>query len=88
MARPSIAQAPGVTGPLAGFRVIDTSSVVAAPLATMMLADQGADVIKVEMPGRGDFTRQAGNRRGGVSASFLNNNRNKRSITVDLKMPA
>jgi crotonobetainyl-CoA:carnitine CoA-transferase CaiB-like acyl-CoA transferase len=53
----------------------------------MILADQGADVIKVEPPGRGDFTRSAGNKQGGMSASFLNNNRNKRSITLDLRHP-
>jgi len=76
-----------MAGPLHGFRILDLSAVISGPFSTMILADQGADVIKVEMPGRGDFTRQAGNRRGGVSASFLNNNRNKRSITVDLKTP-
>ena len=51
----------------------------------MILADQGADVIKVETPGVGDYTRQAGNQKANLSASFLNNNRNKRSITIDLK---
>jgi len=51
----------------------------------MLLADQGADVIKVEPPGGGDHTRASANRRGGFSANFLNNNRNKRSITLDLK---
>jgi crotonobetainyl-CoA:carnitine CoA-transferase CaiB-like acyl-CoA transferase len=72
-------------GPLHGYRVIDLTTMIAGPLATMILADQGADVIKVETPGRGDQTRAAGNRSGGLSASFLNNNRNKRSITIDLK---
>ena len=51
----------------------------------MILAGQGADVIKVELPGFGDFVRSTGNKKGGMSATFLNNNRNKRSITVDLK---
>jgi crotonobetainyl-CoA:carnitine CoA-transferase CaiB-like acyl-CoA transferase len=74
-------------GPLHGYRVIDLTMMIAGPLATMILADQGADVIKVEPPGRGDQTRAAGNRSGGLSASFLNNNRNKRSITIDLKRP-
>jgi crotonobetainyl-CoA:carnitine CoA-transferase CaiB-like acyl-CoA transferase len=60
---------------------------IAGPLATMILADQGADVVKVEPPGRGDQTRAAGNKSGGLSSSFLNNNRNKRSITIDLKRP-
>jgi crotonobetainyl-CoA:carnitine CoA-transferase CaiB-like acyl-CoA transferase len=58
---------------------------IAGPLATMILGDQGADVIKVEMPGQGDHVRAGGHRAGGLSANFLNNNRNKRSITIDLK---
>jgi crotonobetainyl-CoA:carnitine CoA-transferase CaiB-like acyl-CoA transferase len=72
-------------GPLHGYRIVDLTSNVAGPLATMILADQGADVIKVEAPDGGDHTRAGGNRRGGFSASFLNNNRNKRSIVLDLK---
>ncbi len=75
-------------GPLDGFRVIDLTTMISGPLCAMLLGDQGADVIKVELPGRGDQTRQAGNRSGGLSASFLNNNRNKRSITIDLKQEA
>jgi crotonobetainyl-CoA:carnitine CoA-transferase CaiB-like acyl-CoA transferase len=55
------------------------------PLATLIRADQGADVIKVESPGGGDHTRQVSTRRGGFSASFLNNNRNKRSLSLNLK---
>jgi crotonobetainyl-CoA:carnitine CoA-transferase CaiB-like acyl-CoA transferase len=74
-------------GPLHGIRILDLSAVISGPFGTMILADQGADVIKVEAPGHGDFTRQAGNKRGGMSASFLNNNRNKRSIVIDLKTP-
>jgi crotonobetainyl-CoA:carnitine CoA-transferase CaiB-like acyl-CoA transferase len=72
-------------GPLSGYRVVDLTSNVSGPLATMILADQGADVIKVEAPDGGDATRAGGNRRGGFTASFLNNNRNKRSIVLDLK---
>jgi len=72
-------------GPLEGIRVIDLTSMVSGPLTTMILADQGADVIKVENPRGGDHTRAVSTRRGGFSASFLNNNRNKRSITLDLK---
>ena len=72
-------------GPLNGYRVVDLTSNVAGPLATMILGDQGADVIKVEAPDGGDATRAGGNRRGGFTASFLNNNRNKRSIVLDLK---
>jgi crotonobetainyl-CoA:carnitine CoA-transferase CaiB-like acyl-CoA transferase len=74
-------------GPLDGFRILDLSAVISGPYGTMILADQGADVIKVEPPGRGDFTRAAGNQMNGLSASFLNNNRNKRSIAIDLKKP-
>jgi len=76
-----------MAGPLEGFRIIDLTTMVSGPLATMILADQGADVVKVEMPRGGDHTRQVATRRNGVSASFLNNNRNKRSIAVDLKTP-
>ncbi len=74
-------------GPLDGFRVIDLTAMVSGPLATMILADQGADVIKVENPRGGDYTRAVSNRRGGLSASFLNNNRNKRSLALNLKDP-
>src|SRR4029077_13392509 len=60
---------------------------LSGPWATMILGDQGADVIKVEMPGQGDHTRTGGNRSNGMSASFLNLNRNKRSVAIDLKTP-
>jgi crotonobetainyl-CoA:carnitine CoA-transferase CaiB-like acyl-CoA transferase len=72
-------------GPLAGIRIIDLTSMLSGPWATMILGDQGADVIKVEMPGQGDHTRAGGNRSNGMAASFLNLNRNKRSIAIDLK---
>jgi crotonobetainyl-CoA:carnitine CoA-transferase CaiB-like acyl-CoA transferase len=75
-------------GPLDGYRIVDLTSNVAGPLATMILGDQGADVIKIEAPDGGDATRAGGNRRAGFTASFLNNNRNKRSIVLDLKTPA
>ena len=75
-------------GPLHGYRIVDLTSNVAGPLATMILGDQGADVIKVEAPDGGDATRSGGNRRAGFTASFLNNNRNKRSIVLDLKTTA
>ena len=74
-------------GPLSGYRVIDLTAMISGPLATMILADQGADVIKVENPMGGDHTRAVSSRRGGFSASFLNNNRNKRSIALNLKDP-
>src|SRR6185312_6134214 len=79
---------PTITGPLHGYRVVDLTSNVAGPLGTMILGDQGADVIKVEAPDGGDATRSGGNRRAGFTASFLNNNRNKRSIVLDLKTTA
>ena len=72
--------------PLEGVRVLDLSRVLAGPYATMVLADLGADVIKVEHPERGDDTRQWGPPfAGGEAAYFLSVNRNKRSIGVDLK---
>ena len=77
-----------MTGPLEGIRIIDLTAMVSGPLATMILADQGAEVIKVENPAGGDFTRSAANRQGNVSASFLNNNRNKKSVALNLKEPA
>jgi len=72
-------------GPLDGYRVIDVTAMISGPLATMVLADQGADVIKVENPAGGDHTRESSNLQNGFSASFLNNNRNKRSVALNLK---
>ncbi|MEM8838727.1 MAG: CoA transferase, partial [Pseudomonadota bacterium] len=72
-------------GPLEGVRVLDLTAMVSGPTTTMILADQGADVIKVENPAFGDHTRLVSTRRAGFSAAFVNNNRNKRSIAIDLK---
>ena len=74
-------------GALHGFKVVDLTQNVAGPLCTMILADEGAEVIKVEPLEGGDHTRLSGQRRAGFAASFLNNNRNKRSICIDLKAP-
>ena len=74
-------------GPLHGIRVVDLTAMISGPLGTMILADQGADVIKIENPAGGDFTRMVSTRNNGYSASFLNNNRNKRSISLNLKDP-
>jgi crotonobetainyl-CoA:carnitine CoA-transferase CaiB-like acyl-CoA transferase len=72
--------------PLAGLRVVDLSRVLAGPLATMTLADLGADVVKVERPDGGDDTRHWGPPFAGDDAAyFLSLNRNKRSATADLK---
>lgn len=73
-------------GPLDGIKVVDFSQVVSGPLAAMLLGDQGADVVKVEpLDGVGDSLRAAAScAKGGVSALFLNNNRGKRSIGLDL----
>ena len=70
-------------GPLTGFRVIDLSENMAGPFATMILGDQGADVIKVESL-RGDQIRRTGSGTGGMAAYFANLNRSKRSIALDL----
>jgi crotonobetainyl-CoA:carnitine CoA-transferase CaiB-like acyl-CoA transferase len=76
-------------GPLAGVRVLDLTSVVSGPLATMFLADQGAEVIKIEPLG-GDITRrsrQSISASGEFSALFVSSNRGKRSLALDLKRP-
>lgn len=75
-----------MSGPLSGFRVLDLSRVLSGPVATMLLADQGADVIKVE-PSSGDMVRAMG---GGtkITTGFLSANRGKRSIALDLHSEA
>lgn len=72
--------------PLAGIKVLDLTRVLAGPFCTMILADMGADVIKIEQPGKGDDTRAFGPPfEKGESAYFLSINRNKKSITLDMK---
>lgn len=77
-----------MTGPMDGFKIIDVTSMVSGPSATMLLADQGADVIKIENPNGGDHTRASANTQKGFSANFLNNNRSKRSVALNLKEDA
>lgn len=75
----------GQKGPLSGYRIIDLTTMLSGPMATCLLGDQGADVIKVESPGVGDLVRRLGAPRDGITASFATINRNKRSIVLDLK---
>ncbi len=73
---------------LEGVRILDMTHVQAAPTATQLLAWMGADVIKIELPGRGDITRgQLQDVKGADSLYFTMLNSNKRSITVNLKSP-
>ena len=74
-------------GPLAGVRIVDLTSMISGPVATMMLADQGADVIKVEALD-GDLVRGAGATRAGITSTFISSNRSKRALAVDLKTTA
>ncbi len=75
-------------GPLIDLRVLDVTRVLAGPFAGMMLADLGAEVIKVERPGQGDDARAFGPFVNGVSTYFASVNRGKKSLTLDLKQPA
>ncbi len=78
----------GANGALDGVKVLDLTRALAGPYCTLMLGDQGADVVKVELPGTGDETREwMPPAIGGISAYYLAINRNKRSVTVDLKHP-
>jgi crotonobetainyl-CoA:carnitine CoA-transferase CaiB-like acyl-CoA transferase len=76
-----------MSGPLSGIKIIDLSSVISGPVATVLLADQGADVIKVEAP-QGDIVRRMGLGKNSLSPAFVSANRGKRSICIDLKEPA
>lgn len=77
-----------MSGPLEGIRVLDLSAMLSGPWAADLLGDQGAEVIKVEPTGKGDHVRSLPNRAGGLASMFINVNRSKRSITIDLKQSA
>jgi crotonobetainyl-CoA:carnitine CoA-transferase CaiB-like acyl-CoA transferase len=79
---------PDASGALAGTLVVDFSTLTPGPLATLMLAEAGADVVKIERPGGGDEMRARAPRLGADSAQFALLNRGKRSVVVDLKSPA
>tara|TARA_R110002072_G_scaffold13418_2_gene56147 strand:- start:36369 stop:37553 length:1185 start_codon:yes stop_codon:yes gene_type:complete len=74
-----------MSGPLSGYRIIDLTTVISGPFATMMLGDQGADVIKIESTEAPDHARGAGYGSDTFTATFLNNNRSKRGMTLNLK---
>ncbi|MBW0113733.1 CaiB/BaiF CoA transferase family protein [Pseudonocardia abyssalis] len=76
-----------MSGPLAGIRVVDLSAMLSGPWAADILGDQGADVIKVEPPGAGDHVRALRNQSQGMASMFVNINRSKRSVTLNLKHP-
>ncbi len=76
-----------MSGPLAGVRVLDLSAMLSGPWAADILGDQGADVIKVEQLGTGDHVRALRNRSEGLASMFVNINRSKRSLTLNLKHP-
>ncbi|MEJ8824177.1 CoA transferase [Variovorax humicola] len=72
-------------GALSGLRILDLTRVLAGPFCTMMLADMGAEVIKIEQPGKGDDTRHFAPFQNGESAYYMNLNRGKKGVTLDLK---
>ena len=76
------------SGPLAGLRILDISTIIAGPFAATVLADLGAEVLKVELPGRGDGLRALPPHKDGSSLWWKVTNRNKRGITLDLRKPA
>ena len=71
--------------PLTGIKVVDMSTMISGPLTAMMLADYGADVIKIESPGQGDLMRYLGTQKNGLTGLFSLNNRGKRSINLNVK---
>jgi len=90
MDRTSAAAAPPASaaqGPLAGLRILDISTVIAGPFASTLLADLGADVLKVEMPVTGDALRRLAPHKQGVPLWWKVTNRNKKGVTLDLRKP-
>jgi crotonobetainyl-CoA:carnitine CoA-transferase CaiB-like acyl-CoA transferase len=77
-----------VSGPLQGLRILDLGTRIGAPFAATLLADLGADVIKIELPGQGDFMRTIGPFVDGYSLFWAVEGRNRRSVTLDLRKPA
>ena len=75
-------------GPLTGVRVVDITTMILGPVATMLLGDMGAEVIRIEPPGGDPFRYVGRTRSHGMSAAFLGVNRNKASVVLDLKQPA
>ncbi len=73
------------SGPLQGIKVVDLATMISGPLAGMTLADQGAEVIKVESPGMGDMMRHIGTSKNGLTAIYALFNRGKKSLVVDMK---
>ncbi|MDQ8035607.1 MAG: CoA transferase, partial [Bordetella sp.] len=84
---PAKGQGDGKTGPLQGLRVLDISTVVAAPTTAALLADYGATVTKVELPGVGDSLRQFAPFKDGKSLWWKVTNRDKKMVTLDLRHP-
>ena len=80
-------ETPARDGPLKDIRVLDVATFIAGPFCATLLAEFGADVIKVEMPGRGDPMRQMGQQYNGVGLTWAQEARNKRGITCDLRHP-
>jgi crotonobetainyl-CoA:carnitine CoA-transferase CaiB-like acyl-CoA transferase len=85
---PDVVNAPTTPGPLAGLRLLDLGTRIGAPFAATLLADLGAEVIKVELPGQGDFMRTIGPYLDGYSLFWAVEGRNKKSVTLDLRKPA
>jgi crotonobetainyl-CoA:carnitine CoA-transferase CaiB-like acyl-CoA transferase len=73
-----------MAGALAGIRILDLTAMITGPMATMILADQGAEVVKIEPPGIGDVMRYLGSNSNGISAMYASCNRNKQSVVVNL----